>query len=130
VTLPSNVRCTNCTLQVFQFMSQHALNVPGGCFYHHCATINVVAPDAGVMPVDAGTTGGGSAGGGMASTGGGMASTGGGTSAFGGGSSGLTTDAGVDPGPVGGCGCTGGAGSILLAGFALLGGVLRRRQYR
>ena len=48
VTLPSNVTCTNCTLQVLEFMSNHPLNNPGGCFYHHCAVINVVAPDAGI----------------------------------------------------------------------------------
>lgn len=132
VTLPANVTCTNCTLQVFQFMSQHGLNVPGGCFYHHCATINVVAPDAGVTPMDAGM-GGGSAGtgGGTSGTGGGTSGTAGGTSATGGGEAHLhDTDAGVGPGPVGGCGCTGGAGSIVLAGLVLLGGALRRRQYR
>ncbi|MDP3499422.1 MAG: hypothetical protein Q8S33_03790 [Myxococcales bacterium] len=162
VTLPANLRCTNCTLQVYQFMSSHGGNNPGGCFYSHCANINVVAPDAGVMPMDAGMTGGGSAGGGTAGgtagTGGGTASTGGGTSGTGGGTastgggtsgtaggtssmaggtsgtaggaSGITLDGGVDPGPVGGCGCTGGAGSVLLAGLVLLAGAFRRRQYR
>jgi uncharacterized protein (TIGR03382 family) len=136
VTLPSNVTCTNCTLQIFQFMSQHALNVPGGCFYHHCATINVVARDAGVTTMDAGITGGGSAGGGTAGgatsgAGGGASASGGGTSAAGGGEAHVhDTDAGVDPGPVGGCGCTGGSGPIVLAGLVLLGGVLRRRHHR
>ncbi len=52
VTLPADLRCTNCTLQVLEFMSNHGLNNPGGCFYHHCATINVVAPDGGVVPPD------------------------------------------------------------------------------
>ncbi len=55
VTLPSNVTCTNCTLQVLEFMSNHGLNNPGGCYYHHCATINVVAPLADGGTVDAGT---------------------------------------------------------------------------
>jgi hypothetical protein len=41
VTLPSSVTCTHCTLQVIEFMSDHGLNVPGGCFYHHCADISV-----------------------------------------------------------------------------------------
>lgn len=41
ITLPANVSCTNCTLQVIQFMSNHGLNNPGGCYYHHCATISV-----------------------------------------------------------------------------------------
>lgn len=52
VTIPANITCTNCTLQVLEFMSNHGLNNPGGCYYHHCATINVVAPgtDAGTQP--------------------------------------------------------------------------------
>lgn len=56
VPIPSDLRCTNCVLQVIEFMSNHGLNNPGGCFYHHCATVSVVAPgtpDAGV-PEDAG----------------------------------------------------------------------------
>jgi hypothetical protein len=50
VPIPADMTCENCTLQVVQFMSNHGLNNPGGCFYHHCATVNVVAagtPDAG-----------------------------------------------------------------------------------
>lgn len=39
VTLPDDLSCTNCTLQVIQFMSNHALNNPGGCYYHHCASV-------------------------------------------------------------------------------------------
>lgn len=39
ITLPDDVTCTNCVLQVIQFMSDHALNNPGGCYYHHCAEI-------------------------------------------------------------------------------------------
>jgi hypothetical protein len=48
VTLP-NMSCTNCVLQVVEFMSDHGLNRPGGCFYHHCAnvTIEATAVDAG-----------------------------------------------------------------------------------
>jgi len=42
ITLPANVSCTNCTLQIIQFMSNHGLNNPGGCYYHHCANISVV----------------------------------------------------------------------------------------
>ncbi len=41
VTLPSDVTCTKCTLQVLEFMSNHGLNNPGSCFYHHCATIAI-----------------------------------------------------------------------------------------
>lgn len=41
VTLPAGVTCDNCTLQILEFMSDHQLNNPGGCFYHHCANITV-----------------------------------------------------------------------------------------
>lgn len=51
VQLPAGMTCSNCVLQVTQFMSNHALNNPGGCFYHHCATITIAA-DA--PPLDAG----------------------------------------------------------------------------
>jgi len=56
IKLPDNVTCTKCTLQVIEFMSDHALNVPGGCFYHHCADISISpAADAGSsMTTDAG----------------------------------------------------------------------------
>jgi hypothetical protein len=37
VTLPSDVTCTRCTLQVLEFMSSHA----APCFYHHCADISI-----------------------------------------------------------------------------------------
>jgi len=37
VTLPSDVTCTHCTLQVLEFMSSH----PAPCFYHHCADISI-----------------------------------------------------------------------------------------
>ena len=50
VTLPSTP-CNNCVLQVVEFMSDHPMNPQGGCFYHHCAMVNIVAdaPDAGVI---------------------------------------------------------------------------------
>lgn len=41
ITLPADLNCDNCTLQVIQFMSNHGLNNPGGCFYHHCANLSV-----------------------------------------------------------------------------------------
>lgn len=68
VQLPAGMTCTNCVLQVIEFMGDHGLNTPGGCFYHHCSIVNITTagPDAGVSPAgDAGTTGGpGHAGGG------------------------------------------------------------------
>jgi hypothetical protein len=62
VTLPAGMTCTHCTLQVIEFMSNHALNNPGGCFYHHCADISIqdvvvqdaATVDAGVASFDAG----------------------------------------------------------------------------
>lgn len=62
VQLPAGTTCTNCTLQVVEFMSNHGLNNPGGCFYHHCAQISILPqsvplPDAGTPPTaDAGTS--------------------------------------------------------------------------
>lgn len=60
VQLPAGMTCTNCVLQVIEFMGDHGLNNPGGCFYHHCSIVNISAngPDAGVATGDdAGTTG-------------------------------------------------------------------------
>jgi cysteine-rich repeat protein len=37
VTLPTNITCTRCTLQVLEFMSSHG----APCFYHHCADISI-----------------------------------------------------------------------------------------
>jgi hypothetical protein len=58
VQLPPGMTCTNCVLQVIEFMSDHGLNNPGGCFYHHCSMVNITTdgPDAGVGGDDAGTT--------------------------------------------------------------------------
>lgn len=43
ITLPPDVTCEHCTLQVLEFMSNHPLNNPGGCYYHHCADISIQA---------------------------------------------------------------------------------------
>ena len=52
VKLPAGLTCTKCTMQIAEFMSNHPLNNPGGCFYHHCATISIVPP--GSNPTDGG----------------------------------------------------------------------------
>lgn len=39
VTLPSDITCTRCTLQVIEYMSRHGQP----CFYHHCADIAIQA---------------------------------------------------------------------------------------
>lgn len=58
VQLPAGMTCSNCVLQVIEFMGDHGLNTPGGCFYHHCSIVNITAdgPDAGVGTGDAGGT--------------------------------------------------------------------------
>lgn len=54
VQLPAGYRCTNCVLQVTEFMSAH--DAP--CYYHHCAIVtisddpmNPPMGDAGTMPM-------------------------------------------------------------------------------
>ncbi len=41
VTLPTNPPCSNCVLQVIEFMSLHG----APCFYHHCANITIGGGD-------------------------------------------------------------------------------------
>jgi len=69
--LPTNVTCaSNCVLQVAEFMSEHGLNNPGGCFYHHCANITIQAgggTDAGAGETRSGGGCGCAAGGGRGS---------------------------------------------------------------
>jgi MYXO-CTERM domain-containing protein len=67
ITLPDDVSCTNCTLQVIQFMSNHGLNNPGGCYYHHCAAIAVESDPVGATE---GTTAPGEDSGGSSTDGG------------------------------------------------------------
>ena len=63
VTLPANVTCTKCTLQVLEFMSHHG----APCFYHHCADISIqggletatatpITPTATITPLVAATS--------------------------------------------------------------------------
>lgn len=51
ITVPM-MSCENCTLQLLQFMSNHA----PGCFYFQCATLRIVMPEDGgvIEPIDAG----------------------------------------------------------------------------
>ena len=57
VQLPAGMTCDHCVLQVIEFMGDHDLNTPGGCFYHHCSIVNITADGP-----DAGAGGGGDAG--------------------------------------------------------------------
>ena len=50
VVLP-NLDCTKCTLQVIEFMAEHALNSGGGYYYHHCADLQITA-DPGLPRAD------------------------------------------------------------------------------
>lgn len=129
VTLPSDITCTKCTLQIIEFMSNHGLNNPGGCYYHHCANIAISGgeqPDGGAGTGGGGTTTAAGTGGGSAATG-----TGGGSS-----SAGTGGDAtGGDGSSAEGCSCSsaGGAGASyagLAGGMALAALGLRRRKRR
>ena len=51
VQLP-NISCKRCTLQVVQFMAEHAFNNPGGYSYHHCAELQITADSS--KPLDSG----------------------------------------------------------------------------
>ena len=51
VQLP-NINCKKCTLQVVQFMAEHAFNNPGGYTYHHCAELQITKDPA--KPLDSG----------------------------------------------------------------------------
>jgi len=65
VTLPGDVTCANCTLQVLEFM-QADVGGSGNCFYHHCANISIAAGGGGASGSGgaggAGGTGGGASG--------------------------------------------------------------------
>lgn len=51
VQLP-NITGPKCTLQVIQFMAEHAYNQPGGYSYHHCADLAITADAS--KPLDKG----------------------------------------------------------------------------
>ncbi|MGH9383403.1 MAG: SCE4755 family polysaccharide monooxygenase-like protein [Vicinamibacterales bacterium] len=51
IQLP-NINCAKCTLQVIQFMADHAYNQPGGYSYHHCADLQITADST--KPIDQG----------------------------------------------------------------------------
>ncbi len=48
VTLPSSVICSRCTLQVLEFMSNHA----APCFYYHCADLSIGIGNGGGCSAD------------------------------------------------------------------------------
>jgi len=147
VTIP-NTPCTNCTLQVLQFMSYHGPDP--SFFYHHCAAVTIVASDGGASSGNGTSDGGsqGSSGSGSAgsSSGAGSTSGGGNTSGSnttgtsggsgGGQSAGGSNESNGSSGGAssnhngGGCGVAAGAASIPAAIMALAVGIARRRRAR
>ena len=41
-----NIDCERCTIQIIQFMAEHAYNNPGGYSYHQCADFEITADPA------------------------------------------------------------------------------------
>ena len=41
-----NINCERCTLQVIQWMAEHAYNNPGAYSYHHCAHLKIMADES------------------------------------------------------------------------------------
>lgn len=145
ITLPDGVSCTHCSLQVIQFMSNHGLNNPGGCYYHHCAAIALEESSAGTSSAGDETSAGSSDGGPALTTGadgtGGNGQTTGSVGEGSGSTDGATSAApDTDPGQTpanedGGCSCSlprGGSGHPLgmLLGLVGLVGLRARRRAR
>jgi hypothetical protein len=129
-----NFDCPKCTLQIEEFMNDHASNVGiGGYYYHHCADISIAADHS--MPIfvppgadggapDAGGGGTGGSGGGTAGTGGvsGTGGNGGTTGSGTGGSAGVTGAAGnASTGTAGSGAEAGSTGSTGTAGTTTTG---------
>ena len=132
VTLPDNVTCDHCTLQVLEFMSNHPLNNPGGCYYHHCADISISASSTtsgGPSSTGAGSTGETSAA--STSAGAGTTTT---TSGSGAGGAGGSTSSSGAVGEPGGCDASGASQSSSaltgLAGLFALAALARRRRQK
>lgn len=124
LTVPDGISCTNCTLQVIQFMSAHGLNNPGGCFYHHCAGVSVGGAAETSTGSDGSTSSQAESSSGAASVTG-EPTSGGGNEGTGAGSSG--SDGASDDSK--GCGCTSNTNG--LAPLAMLGLLaLRTRRPR
>ena len=109
VTLPTNVTCDKCVLQVREYMTPHTstpeiATQTNGCYYHHCAYISISA-GAGTGGM---SSGGGASSGGAPSTGaggisgGGMPGTGGASMGGAMGEAGSVMSSGGAPGMAGG----------------------------
>lgn len=135
VTLPPDVTCTNCTLQVLEFMSNHPLNNPGGCYYHHCANIAIEssastsATSGGMSTTGTGSTGETAAA--STSAGSSMSTSSGGAGGAGMGGSSSSGTPGANESS--GCGFSGatpaGSAAFGLLGLAALAAFTRRRRF-
>ncbi len=140
VKLPSDITCTHCTLQIIEFMSNHPLNNPGGCFYHHCADISIqaaaTAGSGGTTSLGSTANSGGAPTGGTRSGTGGMPAVGGRTGAAGPSTNAIVNDAGAitnETKDVGSCSCKmrGGSSNVRPLALALALGLMlagRRRR--
>lgn len=110
VTLPSNVTCAKCTLQLLQFMANHPPDP--SYFYHQCADFTITAPTG---AGGSGATGAGGTNAAGTGTGGTNATGTGGTNATGTGGTNATGTGGSGSGAAGhgatGAGGSGGKGS-------------------
>jgi hypothetical protein len=132
VKLPADVTCEKCTLQVIEFMSNHGLNNPGGCYYHHCANIAISdnlagSSSGGQAGSPGGSTGGSAPGGGVGGSHEGGGHEGGKAGAMGSPADGDDDD-GCSYNADGGGGLTPGLAG--LAGLFVTGALLRRRRRR
>ncbi|MBK7826572.1 SCE4755 family polysaccharide monooxygenase-like protein [Nannocystis sp.] len=129
VTVPDGISCTNCTLQVIQFMSAHGLNNPGGCFYHHCAAVSV---EGGAVETstssDGSTSSQAESSSGAASVTGEQPTSGGGNEGTAAGSDGSSSDGASDDSK--GCGCASTNNTNRLAPLAAMLGLLGLRTRR
>jgi Lytic polysaccharide mono-oxygenase, cellulose-degrading len=130
ITLPEDVTCDHCTLQVLEFMSNHGLNNPGGCYYHHCSEISIKSSGG-----TGSTTGSSSSSSGASTT---AASTGAGgaasTTTTSAGEGGSTGSSGSTAGESSGCGFAGistsSSGLVGLGSLVALAALTLRRRRR
>jgi MYXO-CTERM domain-containing protein len=133
VTLPPDVTCDHCTLQVLEFMANHPLNNPGGCYYHHCASISIQSATTTTSggPSSTGTGNTGETTAASTSAGAGTTTTSGSGAGGAGGAGGSTASSGSNN-ESGGCAVSGARqSSSALTGFAglfALAALARRRR--
>jgi hypothetical protein len=116
IPLPPGVTCTECAIQVLEFMSSHGLNNPGGCFYHHCANVTI-SGSAGAGGSGASTSSG-SASGASGAVASGSSGTGGSAGSGGGGTGASSGNAGATSGSAAMAGSAAASGTVVATGGA------------